>query len=222
MKNKWIFLILIIFLFTGCCNINNLTNDELVDNILTNNIKEQNQALEGYKIYIPNGMSLTGDYKSNNIITTYGEKYYLYVDLVSYYNKIDNEYKINTEKTPIYAKTLSYNGKKGYILVTELDEGYFVEAMYNYAKIEVITHDVKKALANSLIILNSINYNDKIIESLIGNNVLTYDEEQFKLLSPGNSTNDNFLKYEEEYGSYEDVDNELPDEDKINIKEKEQ
>jgi hypothetical protein len=53
--------------------------------------------------------------------------------------------------------------------------------MYNHAKIEVISSNLKKALVNSLIVLNSIEYNDKIIESLIGSNVLDYDEESYKL-----------------------------------------
>ena len=66
--------------------------------------------------------------------------------------------------------------------------------MYNYAKIEVITTDVKRAVADSLIVLKNIRYNYKIIDSMIGSNTLVYDSEQFTLLGPKKST-DNFLQY---------------------------
>ena len=219
MKNKCLLLILMILLLTGCTvyNINEQTNDELVNIILMSTKSKTNTALEGYKLYIPEGVSIVGDFKNNNTLYSNGEKYYLYVDLISYYNKVENEYKINSEKKSIYSKILNYNNKNGYILITEYDDKYFLEVMYNYAKIEIITKDVKESLSNSLIILNSIEFNDKVIESLIGDNVLTYDEEQFKLLGPSTQT-DNFLKYEEEFGTFEDIDNELPDEDKIDIK----
>lgn len=220
MKNKYVVIVLVCLLLTGCniYNINKLSHDELVEKVLsTNNIKT-NIAQEGYKIYVPEGMSIIGDFKNNNTLYSNGEKYYLYVDLISYYNKIDNEYKINEEKTTIYSKVLNYNEKVGYILVTEYENKYFVEVMYNYGKIEVITNNINDALAKSLLVLNSIEYSDKVIESLIGDNILTYDEEQFNLLGPDAKT-DNFLQYEEDYGTFEDVDNELPDEDKIDIKD---
>ena len=221
MKNKKIILCIIsVLLLTGCSlyNIDNLTNDELIEITLKEKSKT-NTNLEGYKLYIPKGMVLENDFKSNNTIYKNNEKYYLYVDLISYYNKVQNEYKINTEKTSIYSKTFSYNNKEGYILVTEHNDKYFVEVMYNYAKIEVITNDIKESITTSLIILNNITYSDKVIESLIGNNQLTYDEEEFNLLGPNNNTkNDNFLQYEEEFGNFVDTENELPDEDKIDIK----
>ena len=86
--------------------------------------------------------------------------------------------------------------------------------MHNYGKIEVVTDEIhiKEALAKSITLLSSIEYNDKIIESLIGTNFLNYNEETYNLLSPNNSKTD-FLDYVEE--EYEDVDNELPDEDYI-------
>lgn len=219
MKNKRIIIyILSALLLTGCNihNINSMTNDELVDVSLSEKTSP-NTNLEGYNLYIPKGMVLSNDYKSNNMIYSDKDKYYLYVDLISYYNKVENEYKINSQNTAKYEKTINYNNKKGYILVTEYENKYFVEAMYNYAKIEVITKDLKKSLVNSLVILNNITYNDKVIESLIGTNKLTYDEEEFELLGPNNTKNESFLQYEEEFGNFIDKEHELPDEDKIEI-----
>ena len=87
--------------------------------------------------------------------------------------------------------------------------------MYNYAKIEVITNDVKRAIADSLIVLKNIRYNYKIIDSMIGSNAIVYDSKSFKLLGPEKKT-DNFLQYVEEYGNYDEKENKN-DEDIIDM-----
>ena len=213
---KIITIILLLLVITGCVNMNNLSADDAIDMVFNEKIAKANTAMEGYKIYLPKSMTIHKDKKSNNVIYSNNEKYYLYVDLISYYNKTNNEYEEN-QNTSIYSKQLDYNKKKGYITVTEKDQSYFVEVVYNYGKIEVITNNYEKAITKSLIILRSIKFNDKVIESLIGNNKLSYDEEEFNLEGPNVQT-DNFLKYEEN-DIYEDVDNELPDEDIIDIKD---
>lgn len=216
---KYIIASVILLLLTGCVNINNLNNSEVVEELFKEEVMKTNTAMEGYKIYLPRNMTLIKDKKSNNILYSNDDKYYLYVDLISYNNKENNEYRINTEKSAIFSKILNYNNKNGYILVTEYENKYFVEVMYNYGKIEVITKDYKDAIINSIIILRSIKFNDKVIDSLIGNNILNYDEEEFSLLGP-NSKTDSFLEYELK-DIYQDVDNELPDEDVIEIEEDE-
>ena len=112
-------------------------------------------------------------------------------------------------------RDIDYNNLTGYVLVSYSKGGYLVEVMYNYAKIEVITNDVKSAIADSLIILKSIDYNYKIIDSMIGSNALVYDSELFTLLGPEKSA-DNFLQYVEEYGVYDEEDSEK-DEDVIEM-----
>ena len=216
---KYIIASIILLLLTGCVNINNLNNSEVVEELFKEKTMETNTAMEGYKIYLPRNMTLTKDKKSNNILYSDNDKYYLYVDLVSYNNKENNQYKINTEKSSIFSKILNYDGKNGYILVTEYENKYFVEVMYNYGKIEVITKDYKKALINSIIVLRSIKFNDKVIDSLIGSNILNYDEEEFNLLGPNKKT-DSFLEYELN-DIYQDIDDELPDEDLIDIEKDE-
>ena len=160
-------------------------------------------------------MSLLNDENGNNVLYSFGDKYYLYVDLVSYYNKVSNNYKVNDDSNAIYSEIL---GNDGYVLVTQYNNEYFIEVMYNYAKIEVISSDIKNAISRSLVVLNSISYNDNVIETLLGNSI-DYNEEKFELLGPSVNT-ENFLKYEEDYGTYED-DGKAPDEDKIEIKPKE-
>lgn len=218
MKKIFLLLMLILVTTTGCSmkdinDINSLSNKTIINKILKLKIKT-NTALKGYKIYLPTNMTLIEDSNNNDVLFSDREKYYLYVDLISYYNKKPNSYKVNSETKAVYSKTFTYNKKTGYVLVTKYNEDYFLETMYNYSKIEIITKDYKKALVNSLIVLNSVDYNDKIIETLIGNNTIDYDEETYTLIGPSDNTTD-FLKYEEEYGTYDDTNNELPDEDTI-------
>lgn len=214
MRKYLIGVIMLLLLVCGCSNINNLSYNEIVSNSLNNKAKA-NTALKGYKIYLPLDMSLLDDENGNNVLYSFGDKYYLYVDLVSYYNKVSNNYKVNDDSNAIYSEIL---GNDGYVLVTQYNNEYFIEVMYNYAKIEVISSDIKNAISRSLVVLNSISYNDNVIETLLGNSI-DYNEEKFELLGPSVNT-ENFLKYEEDYGTYED-DGKAPDEDKIEIKPKE-
>ena len=86
--------------------------------------------------------------------------------------------------------------------------------MYNYAKVEVITNDIKRAISDSLIVLKNIEYNYKIIDSMIGSNTLVYDSKLFTL-GPEKNT-DSFLQYVEEYGVYDEK-NKENDEDVIDM-----
>ena len=203
-------------LLTGCSNIYDTDYDTLIDSTLQEANVKENTFLEGYKLYLPNHMTLIGDTDSNNILYSYGDKYYLYVDLISYYNKRQNEYKIKHEKYE-YSKDIDFNDKKGYVVVSKTKGGNLVEIMYNYAKIEVVTNDVKRAISSSLVVLKNISYNYKIIDSMIGSNALVYDSELFTLMGPEDNDTDNFLTYEEEYGVYEEAEEKTVDENVIEM-----
>lgn len=199
---KYLLIATILLILTGCTNISNMNYDSIVDSVLKENVHKDNTYMEGYKLYLPSHMTVIGDLKGNDILYSYGDKYYLYVDLISYYNKKQNKYNIVTDNYK-YTKNISYNDLDGYVTVSESKGGYLVEVMYNYAKIEVVTNDIKRAIANSLLVLKSINYNYKIIDSMIGSNALVYDSELFELLGPKKKDN-NFLEYVEEYGEYKE------------------
>ena len=211
---KCLILVLVLFVLTGCVKLNDLTYDEVIDKTLKQDISKTNTNHEGYKLYIPENMTLLGDLKGNDVLYCDGDKYYLYVDLVSYYNKKQNKYNVEKQDF-VYSKDIDYDDLSGYVTLTNSKGGYLLEIMYNYAKIEVVTNDVNKAIANSLIVLKSIEYNYKIIDSMIGSNTLVYDSELFTLLGPSNKS-DNFLSYIEEYGVYDEEDYE-EDEDVIDI-----
>ena len=205
-----------LFLLTGCNNIYKLEYDNIVNEALSYDNSKENTYLQGYKLYLPPHMSLIGDLKSNNILYSYGDKYYLYVDLISYYNKKENKYNIFHDSY-VYSKEFNDDGLSGYVVVSESKGGFLVEVMYNYAKIEVVTDDINRAITDSIVVLKNIKYNYKIIDSMIGSNALVYDSEAFTLLGPEKDSSDNFLSYEEEYGNYDENDSRNIDDDFIDI-----
>ena len=214
MKKIILPLVIIVLLLTGCSvvRLNSLSLDEVIDYSF-DNIYKTNKSFKGYKIYLPNDMTMINDEKENNVFYSKGHKYYLYVDIISYYKKIVDE-------KAFYSKIINHNGNKGYVLITKQDNNYFLEVMYNYSKIEVITDNYKESLFKAITILNSINYNDKIIESLIGTNTINYNEEEYSYLNPSKKTS-SFLEWKEMYGEYKPKPNEIPDEDIINIEKTE-
>jgi len=197
MKIKKIFLILIMFIFlTGCSNLDEFQYDEMIAKFSMKS-KPANTYKKGYKFYVPKGLHI-GDAGDNYVILTSSDiNYYLYVDLVSY----NDDKKLHYEKkdNSIYSKKIKTDEKEGYIEVNLWENNqYLIEIMYNYAKIEVMVDRSlgNKALANSISILNSIKYNDTIIENILKDDNLTYTEEIFDMFEE-TKDNSNYLDYEE-------------------------
>ncbi len=217
---KIIVLLLTVFLVTGCSItiIDNSSIDKIVDNVLKDKITLNNVTLQGYKYYLPKGVTLKNKTENNSILYYKQNKIYLYIDLVSYYHKVDNEYKINEDG--YYSRSININEKKGYLEINRIDDKYFIEFMYNYAKIEAYVEEqyLNETILDMAYILSSIKYNDIIIESLVGDNKLNYTEENYNIFE-SRRTDGNFLDYLEEYGQYEDTLGEIPDEDSIDISE---
>lgn len=216
MKKRYfvIILITVLFFMCGCTKINNYDDKDLILQVLGQRKIKSNVALNGYKIYMPVGMSLLNDAKSNNILYSEGDKYYLYVDLLSYHNKTLTEYSVSDKKDYFFYEDIDYDNKKGYVAVSKKDDTYFLEIVYNYGKIEVLTNNYRQAIVKSLIVLNSIQYNNNIVESMVGSNILDYNEEEYALKQPSGKVHDSSLKYD---GEYVDTENELPDEDIIKV-----
>ncbi len=211
---KYLLLVSLLFILTGCANIYEQSYDYIISNNLKVKQEQKNTYLKGYKFYIPMGMNLIGDFNHNNVLYSDGTKYYMYVDLVSFYNKKDNKFDFNKNSYEYFKQFKGLLGD-GYVIIRERNDGKLVEVMYNYAKIEVVTDNPKLAINNSLTVLKSIKYNYKTIDSMIGSNTLVYDSEQFTLLGPSKNT-ENFLTYEEEYGVY-DESKQKKDEDVIDM-----
>lgn len=199
---KLLCLCTMILLLSGCSivSINNQSIEEIIDSLITVEINHlKTISLEGYSYFLPQGVSLNRNHKENSILYYNHRKMYLYVDLISYYNKIDCEYKKNTGS--YYSMPINKDGNKGYLEITKISNHYFIEFMYHYAKIEAYIddeRDIKKALTVMAYILNSIKFNDSVIESLVGDNLLNYSEEQFNIFEPNGEKSD-YLDYVEQY-----------------------
>lgn len=212
---KIIVLLSMIILLSGCSiiKIDNQSIDVIIDTVLRSDNELCNTVFEGYKYYLPNGFSIAQKMDYNAKLVHEKQNYYLYVDVISYYHKKMATYENNNNA--YYFKQLNYK-YQGYIQIDEVEDMYFVQVMYNYAKIE--TYTTKDNLNNTLVlsgqILSSVKFNDSVLDTLVGENVLSYEEETFSILKPKTDSK-NFLDYDEEYNVYYDKENELPDEDKI-------
>ena len=208
---KKILLMLCIFIITtGCVNIKN----EDYKNIINNTIKENsenkvyNRFGTGYKYYLPKYMNIKSSLNYNEKINSNDYTYYLYIDIISYHNKVKHDFN---DKTYIF----NYKNNNGYLNIKEIENKYLVEILYNYAKIEVRVNefDINEAINNSIIILSTIKYDDKIIENLISENKLIGDEETLNIFK-NEVDKDNFMDLIEEYDKYDESD--IPDYDIIN------
>lgn len=217
MKKK-ILLLSLIFLLVGCTNLSDTSYENIISMTLNNRrMLLHNKTSQGYSYYLPRGLTVLEE--SNNNVTLKSEKYniYLYVDLISYYNKIGNSYKENN--TSYYSKTINNNDHFGYIEINLRDnDKYLIEIMYNYAKIEVIVNnkDINEMLSYAISILSSISYNDKIIENMIGEDILNYNENEYNIFDTASSNVDLEYDLEEEREKIDINQFDVPDTDLIN------
>ncbi len=219
---KVIVLLSMIFLLTGCqaVMIDEQSVDTIIDTVLNTQNKLYNNVFEGYKYYLPKGMTLVEKTDYNAQLSYQNQKYYLYIDVISYYHKTNQDYEVSS--SAYYSKKLNYQGKTGYLEINEVDGLYFVEMMYNYAKMEsyIPKENLQDTLINMGNILSSVQFNDQVLSTLVGENVLNYEEEVFSILKPKRESG-SFLDYVEEYDVYYDKNNEMPDEDQIKTDETE-
>ena len=194
-------LVITLLLLCGCTNINNASVQDITKEVLGSKINSYNEYRTGYKYYLPQGLNVNSSKKYNEILNDDKYKYYLYVDLVSYLKKTELSYKVN--ENAYLSMTLD---DKGYLEINEKNDKYLIEIMYNYAKIEVIVDEenIKSAITNSMVVLSSVKYNNNLLESIVGENVLTAKEIEFNIFETKKNES-NFLKVSEE-DVYEDND----------------
>lgn len=198
MKIKYIFLSLFMFLLCGCENVQNESVESIVSELATSTNKV-NQYHTGYSYYLPLGMKVSEYSSMNEVLETEDNVYYLYVDLISYNNKTKKDYEVNNEA--YYSKKLESDNKYGYIEISlQENEKYLIEIMFNYAKIEVMVEkkDINVALNYAVNILKSIHYNDGVIANLLGNDVISFQEQVYNIFDSNSSEKSNYLKAIEE------------------------
>ena len=198
MKIKYIIISLFLIVLCGCHTVKNEEIPDIVNN-LSRPINKINTYHTGYSYYIPKGLSVKEYSPYNEVLESNEYEYYLYIDLISYYNKVKNEYEAN--KTSYYSERLKNDDKYGYVEINlQENNQYLIEIMFNYAKIEVMVDedDIKDALSYSVAILRSIEYNDEIIANLLGDDVLSFQEEVYDIFNTTGSESSNYLKAIEE------------------------
>ena len=201
---KKIVTIICLLLLTACTKktyyLNNLSYEDIINISIVNEQKTTNINNKGYKYYLPTGFIVSKDNGYNQeLLSDDNIRYYLNIDVVSYYykNRMQATHDLNDYK---YYK-FEHNNKTGYLKITQNNDTFFVELCYNYAiiEVEVKENNLRYAISRGIIILNSIQYNDLVIEKNIGNNDIDNAETVYKIPEPKDKdSSKNILEYIEE------------------------
>ncbi len=194
---KIILIVLCLLLFTGCTIVRIDTDniDNIIDVVLSKNNKLYNRVGKGYKYYVPRGMSYIDTTELNDKLYSNGYYYYLYIDVISYYNKIAFTYKEN--KDAYYSRYIDINGQEGYLEINKVNDRYLIEFMYNYAKIEAMVYedDINDVILNSTYILSTIKFNNNVIKLMLNDEYFVNKEEKYDIFTSRVENTDN-LKYD--------------------------
>lgn len=205
MKKIFILSIFACLFLCGCTTLKDMSIEEVVENGTHRTVEVYNKYRQGYKYNLPKGLSIVDNSEYNEVIVSGDYKYFLYIDAVSYHNKIIEKYEEN-DKSYI-SMAIDYEDKFGYLEINNVkDDKYLVEIMYNYAKIEVIVNgeDIKVVVANALSILTSVKFNDNILNTLLNEEVSQFKEYEFNIFETSTTTESDYLEsiendiYEEE------------------------
>lgn len=194
---KILLIILPLFCLCGCVRLGNLNYDEIMS-YFDYNPKSANVFRNGYKLYVPKGLNVSDAGLNYMILSSVNSKYYIYFDLVAFSNKEETKYETNSNY--LYSKIITKGNISGYINIKNIEnDKYLIEIVYNYAKIEVMVDsgEGKEALLNAINILNSIKYDEIIIENLLKDDSLNYTEEIYDMFEKAKD-NSNILDYSDE------------------------
>lgn len=197
---KILILSLTLFLCVGCMRIDNVTNlDSIVDEVISTNKDFVNTASLGYKYYLPTDVSKVYDKDYNQKFKVDDVYMYLYVDAVSYYYRNSLNFSLENENNYYYRK-INNAEKIGYIKITEEEDRYFLKIVYNYAKIESYVPKTKlnNILTYSMVILDSIEYNNNLIEKILEDEYFSSVDEEYQIQKPEDAES-KFSEYLSEY-----------------------
>ena len=214
---KIIISLLVLLLTTGCIPIASSSIEEITNTILSSMYALFNRVSGAYKYYLPREMKATITDEFNEILSSKYHDYYLYVDLVSYYNDVTVTYE--TDNTLYYSSLLYGEDETGLLNIEEVGvDEYIITMYYNYGRIEVKVNksDINEAVTNSLVILSSIQYNDDIIENMMGDDILSSAEEQIDIFEEDKAESEYLDTLEEEEDIYTGNEEEDYDPDVIN------
>jgi len=199
---KKIFILpLLLILCTGCIRIDKQENKDLIVEEVIKNKTDPNTMAMGYKYYLPLGANKEYDKDYNQIFKLEDNFIYLYVDVVSYNYKNLLNFNEESSVNSYYYRKITNGSKVGYIKITqEENDLYLIKIVYNYAKIEsyVKENEIPKVLTNSVIILDSISYNDNLIKKILEDDYSLGAEKEYKINKPQDAKS-RFSEYLSEY-----------------------
>ena len=193
-------LIIAISLFlTGCSvvRIDTSNIDNILKVILTKNNTLYNQVGNGYKYYVPGGVTYIDSDDLNDVLYSDGVYYYLYIDAINYYYDVNKKY--NSDDNIYYSKIINKSdGYKynGYLKIEKKDDLNYITFIYNNAKIEAVVDDNKlnDTILNSTYILSTIKYNKNIIKLMLDDDYFTNKIGKYNFSSTKGSTEKFVLK----------------------------
>lgn len=196
-----IVLALVLLLCVGCTRIDDVSNfDIIINKIIDNDSSIVNTASMGYKYYLPIDVSKVYDKDYNQKFKVDDVYMYLYVDAVSYYHRNSLNFSIDDNNDSYYYKKINAYDKVGYVNIVIDEDMYFLKIVYNYAKIESYVPRTKlnNILAYSMIILDSIEYNDILIEKILQEEYFSSVDSEYKIEKPDDAES-KFSEYLSEY-----------------------
>lgn len=196
-------MLLSVILFTGCTvvRIDTTNIDTIVEVVLSKDNHLYNRVGKGYKYYVPRGVTYIDTTELNDKLYSNGNYYYLYIDAVSYYHKVDVSYE--EEESLYYSKEIDIQGKQGYLEIQEQENGmYVIEFVYNYAKIEAMVseEDINEVVLNASYILSTVQFNNDVIKLMLNETYFTNKEETYDIFEDkeDRTSSSNLVEYEDE------------------------
>ena len=194
---KKIITFLLLFLVCGCTvvRIDTSNINTIVNVVLSKKNTLYNRVGQGYKYYVPRGVTYIDTDELNDKLYSNGNYYYLYVDAIGYYNDKEEDYE---EKNDVfYSRKLSKEDGfewSGYLEIDEEEDLYYVEFVYNHAKIETVVaeSDLNDAILNSAYILSTIQFNSEVIDLMLDEGYFTNREEKYEVFTQNDSKEDVF------------------------------
>ena len=195
---KGLLILCLMFLLSGCTivRIDTTSIDNIINVILSKNNDLYNRVGKGYKYYVPRGVNYIDTTDLNEKLYSNGNYYYLYVDAINYYYQKEVSY--GERDDVYYSRYINKNNKQGYLEIRELEnEQYYVQFMYNYAKIEAMVDkdSLNEVVLNASYILSTIKFNDDVIALNLTEDYFTNPEEVYDIFQT-NEENDNYNKLE--------------------------
>ena len=195
MKKRIILILLISCILCGCTSIQSKSIETIVNDSVSKNLRVYNTYRRGYKYNLAKGLWSIDSTEFNEVIASKNYRYYLYVDGVSYYNKVIEKYE--EKESPYFSMAIVHEDKYGYLEINKYGEdNYFIEIMYNYAKIEVVVkeEDIKEVVANSMSILKSVVFNNNVLKNVLGDETTQAKEFDFNIFETASGKNSEYLE----------------------------